>query len=110
MHQSLIAYIKDHSTTPLTETDIAVIEEVFAPKKIRKHQYFLQEGEVCKYAAFIVNGAMRWSCLYFRCDLSIQAIFSCVSINPVIKSLVPASFNSPANLLMFSLSLVTMLS
>jgi CRP-like cAMP-binding protein len=59
MHESLITYIKNHSTTPLTETDIEVIEDVFVPKKIRKRQYFLQEGEVCKYAAFIVKGAMR---------------------------------------------------
>ena len=29
------------------------------PKKIRKRQYFLQEGQVCKYSAFIVKGAMR---------------------------------------------------
>ena len=59
MHESLIAYIKDHAVTPLTETDIEVIREVFVPKKLRKHQYLLQEGQVCKYAAFIVKGAMR---------------------------------------------------
>ena len=59
MHDALIAYIKNHSTTPLTETDIEVIKDVFIPKRIRKRQYFLQEGEVCKYAAFIVKGAMR---------------------------------------------------
>lgn len=29
------------------------------PKKFRKHQFFLQEGEVCKHFAFIVKGAMR---------------------------------------------------
>ena len=59
MHESLFAYINDHSKTPLTESDIEVIKDVFIPKKIRKHQYLLQEGEVCKYAAFIVKGAMR---------------------------------------------------
>jgi CRP-like cAMP-binding protein len=59
MHESLITYIKKHSTTPLTETDIEVIKDVFIPKKIRKRQYFLQEGEVCKYGAFLVKGAMR---------------------------------------------------
>ena len=59
MHESLITYIKKYSTTPLTETEIETIEDVFVPKKIRKRQYFLQEGEVCKYGAFIVKGAMR---------------------------------------------------
>lgn len=43
----------------LTEADVELIKEVFVPKKLRKKQYFLQEGEVCKYIAFIVKGAMR---------------------------------------------------
>jgi CRP-like cAMP-binding protein len=59
MHESLINYIKRHSTTPLTESDIQVIKDTFVPKKLRKRQYFLQAGEVCKYMAFIVKGAMR---------------------------------------------------
>jgi len=59
MHETLIKYINNHSSTPLIETEIEVIKDVFTPKKLRKHQYFLQEGEVCKYAAFVVKGAMR---------------------------------------------------
>src|ERR1700761_4395168 len=59
MRESIITYIKRYSAIPLTEADIEMIKEVFVPKKIRKHQYFLQEGEVCKHAAFIVKGAMR---------------------------------------------------
>jgi CRP-like cAMP-binding protein len=59
MHETLLTYIRDHSTTPLTETEIDVIKEVFVPKKLKKRQFFLQEGEVCKYSAFIVKGAMR---------------------------------------------------
>jgi CRP-like cAMP-binding protein len=59
MFDSLLSYIKNHSVTQLTESDIEVIQDTFVPKKLRKRQYFLQEGEVCKYGAFIVNGAMR---------------------------------------------------
>jgi len=59
MHESLIHYIRDHSSTPLTETEIEVIKDVFTFKKLRKHQFLLQEGQVCKYGAFIVKGAMR---------------------------------------------------
>lgn len=59
MHESFIKYIKRHSTTPLSENDIQLINEAFIPKKLRKRQYFLQAGEVCKYMAFIVKGAMR---------------------------------------------------
>lgn len=39
--------------------DIAVIKEVFIPKKLRKRQFLLQEGEVCKSLGFIVRGAVR---------------------------------------------------
>jgi CRP-like cAMP-binding protein len=59
MHESLLKYITRHSKTPLTESDEDVIKKTFVPKKLRKRQYFLQEGEVCKYLAFIVKGAMR---------------------------------------------------
>ena len=59
MHESLITYIRDHAITPLTESEIEVIKEVFVPQKLKKRQYLLREGEVCKYAAFVVKGAMR---------------------------------------------------
>ncbi len=59
MHESLIQYISNHSTTQLSEEAIETIEGLFVPTKLRKGQYFLQKGEVCKYTAFIVRGAMR---------------------------------------------------
>jgi CRP-like cAMP-binding protein len=59
MHESLIKYIESYATTLLTEKEIEVVKNAFVLKKIRKKQYFLQEGQVCKYAAFIVKGAMR---------------------------------------------------
>ena len=59
MHESLFQYIRQHSSTPLSQGDMTLLESVFVPKKIRKRQYFLQEGEVCKYMAFIVKGSMR---------------------------------------------------
>ncbi len=59
MHESLIKYINSYATTPLTGSEVELIKDTFVPKKIRKRQYLLQEGEVCKYAAFIVKGAMR---------------------------------------------------
>jgi CRP-like cAMP-binding protein len=59
MHGPLFKYIKTHSSTPLTESEMEVIKNTFVPKKIRKRQFLLQEGEVCKYGGFIVKGAMR---------------------------------------------------
>lgn len=59
MHNNLLTYINKHATTPLTSEEEALIVATFQPKKLRKKQYFLQEGNVCKYVGFIVKGAMR---------------------------------------------------
>ena len=59
MHQRLITYINNHSTSSLTREEEAMIVAAFEPKKLRKKQYFLQEGEVCKNTSFIIEGAMR---------------------------------------------------
>jgi CRP-like cAMP-binding protein len=59
MHKNLFDYINQRTTSPLTSEEEAVIVATFQPKKLRKKQYFLQEGNVCKYAGFIVKGAMR---------------------------------------------------
>ncbi len=59
MYELLFKYISSYATSPLSDEDADLIKSVFVPKKIRKKQYLLQEGEVCKYMAFIVKGAMR---------------------------------------------------
>jgi CRP-like cAMP-binding protein len=59
MFESLFNYINNYTLTPLSQSDVELIKTAFTPKKLRKRQYFLQEGEVCKYFAFIVKGAMR---------------------------------------------------
>src|ERR1700746_2808796 len=59
MHESLIKYFNGYTTVALSESEIDSIQAVFIPKKFRKRQYLLQEGEVCKYTVFIVRGAMR---------------------------------------------------
>ena len=43
----------------LTEDDKDAIKNFFVPKKLRKRQYLLQEGDVCKYLTFIANGLLR---------------------------------------------------
>lgn len=59
MHSKLIDYINDKLGTKLTEEESSVIRSAFTLKKYRKHQYFLQEGEVCKIAGFVVKGALK---------------------------------------------------
>ena len=59
MYDALIKYFNSYSSKPLTGDEIDLIQQSFVPKKFRKRQYLLQEGELCKYTAFIVKGAMR---------------------------------------------------
>lgn len=59
MHEFLIKHINSYTSTPLTDSEIELIKNTFVHKTIRKKQYFLQEGQVCKYSGFIVKGAMR---------------------------------------------------
>jgi CRP-like cAMP-binding protein len=59
MHEAFFDYLRDFFPAPLSEHEKALIKEAFIPFKLRKKQYFLQEGDHCKNFAFIVKGAMR---------------------------------------------------
>lgn len=50
-------YIK--SKVEITEQELGVIRQAFIPKKLRKYQYLLQEGDISKYVAFVEKGALR---------------------------------------------------
>jgi CRP-like cAMP-binding protein len=43
----------------LTEAERELAKTFFIPKKLRKKQYLLQEGDVCKYVAFVEKGILR---------------------------------------------------
>ena len=43
----------------LTEEEKQLSKSFFIPKKLRKRQYLLQEGDICKYAAFVEKGILR---------------------------------------------------
>lgn len=55
----LLNYIRKYSSSLVSENDFEIIKSYFTFKKLRKKQYFLQEGQVCKHFAFILKGAMR---------------------------------------------------
>ncbi|MBU7576519.1 MAG: Crp/Fnr family transcriptional regulator [Flavihumibacter sp.] len=44
---------------PLTAEEQETIKTYLTPKKLRKKQYLLQEGDVCKYIAFVEKGALK---------------------------------------------------
>jgi len=58
-HQLLSDYIASFTGIPLNENETIAIRQAFKYKKCRKYQYFFQEGDVCKYMAFLVSGSMR---------------------------------------------------
>ncbi len=53
----LFNYINQY--TIISEEDFKVFKRLFIQEKIKKKQCLLSEGEICKYVAFIVKGAMR---------------------------------------------------
>jgi CRP-like cAMP-binding protein len=59
MYLLLRKYIEQYTNATLSDNDFDVIRKAFTPKKLRRKQYLLQEGDVCKYLSFITKGAMR---------------------------------------------------
>jgi CRP-like cAMP-binding protein len=57
--QALHNYLNQYASTLISEKDFEIIKSNFIKKRIKKKQYLLQEGEICKHFAFIVKGAMR---------------------------------------------------
>lgn len=50
---------KFREKVPLTNQEEEHIKSYLTPKKIRKKQYLLQEGDVCKTLAFVEKGLLR---------------------------------------------------
>ncbi len=58
-YEALSKYIEEKSGITLTAEDQKQIALAFSKKHLRKRQYLLQEGDVCKKMAFITKGAGR---------------------------------------------------
>ena len=59
MHEALFKYIEAHASTPLSAADKQLLEKIFVPKKIKKHQFIQQPGEISRFLGFVVKGALR---------------------------------------------------
>lgn len=59
MYDVLFTHIEDKIGEKLTDNERDVIMSAFERKRIRKRQYLLREGDVCKYIAFIAKGSAR---------------------------------------------------
>ncbi len=52
LHKTLVAKIS------VSDTEFAIVKTFFKPKKLRKKQYLLQEGDVCYRLAFVEKGSL----------------------------------------------------
>lgn len=43
----------------ITDEEFEFTKTLFIPKKLRKKQFLLQDGDVCKYTAFVEKGMLR---------------------------------------------------
>ena len=59
MYDSLKKYIEEYSSETLTDEEFEMVKTAFTPKKFRKKQYLLQAGDVSRFMAFIIKGAVR---------------------------------------------------
>ena len=58
MHELLLANIRSKNIN-LTPEEEAKLKTFFIPKKIRKKQYLLQEGDISQHVAFVEKGMLR---------------------------------------------------
>jgi CRP-like cAMP-binding protein len=71
MHDAYLNYLRKFTDKPLTDEEKALIRQSLTPFKVKKGQYILQAGDICKKFAFIVKGAMR---MYYVDDKGLEHI------------------------------------
>ena len=59
MYDFLFSYIQSFNSDSLSSVEKERFRAAFTPFKLRRKQYFLQEGNRCTNFAFIIKGAMR---------------------------------------------------
>ncbi len=59
--RSMFSTLRNHVAKHilLTNEEFSRSTSFFVPKRLRKNQFLLQEGEVCMYLAFVTEGALR---------------------------------------------------
>ncbi|MBX7182303.1 MAG: Crp/Fnr family transcriptional regulator [Bacteroidia bacterium] len=59
MYDAFFSYIQIQIGRSLLDHEKDLLQKVFYYKKIRKHQFLLQEGEICRFAGFVLKGALK---------------------------------------------------
>jgi CRP/FNR family transcriptional regulator, anaerobic regulatory protein len=53
----IVTHFSNYS--PLNDSEISEIESKLIEKKVKRRQFILQEGDVCKHISFVVNGCFK---------------------------------------------------
>ncbi|MHA4738950.1 Crp/Fnr family transcriptional regulator [Dyadobacter sp. MSC1_007] len=59
MYDILRKYIDRVTSAVITDEEFVYIEQAFDVRKVKRKQFLLHEGSVCRYMSFIASGAMR---------------------------------------------------
>jgi CRP-like cAMP-binding protein len=59
MYELLRAYLDKVTAVTVSDEEFQFVKKAFSIKKLKKKQFFLHEGSVCRHMAFIAKGAMR---------------------------------------------------
>jgi CRP-like cAMP-binding protein len=57
MYDLFFKHIKEK--VDFSEDELQLLKDHITPKKLRKRQFLLQEGDVCKFIAFVERGTLR---------------------------------------------------
>ncbi len=53
LHQKMLEKVS------ITAEEFEICKQSFTARKLRKHQYFLQQDDIARYTAFVIEGALR---------------------------------------------------
>jgi len=57
--EAFFKYVESKSSLVLNADEKELLQSAFKTKHLRRKQYLLQEGEVCKYMCFLIKGSGR---------------------------------------------------
>jgi len=59
MYELFRTYLNKITSATISDEEFQFFQAAFSVKKVKKKQFLLHEGGICRYMAFIVKGAMR---------------------------------------------------
>lgn len=57
--EAFFTYVESKSSLILNAAEKELLQSTFKAKHLRKKQYLLEEGEICKYMCFLIKGSGR---------------------------------------------------